>query len=200
MSWATGLMVYLVIWWTILFAVLPLGVRRVENPGRGQDRGAPERPQLLRKALREALRLKCLSIDTLDAYLARATGWNRPASLTRHVDRYRDLQLHRCRSDAEALAVVTLADAGIEPPRINVRVAREEADLSWPDKRLIIEHPLRQGWHLVETDKPIETTPALYRFKGKVAAGKAAWRSSRWLKSKKKRFIGSSGSSAAAAS
>ena len=50
MSWATGLMVYLVIWWTILFAVLPLGVKRVENPGRGQDHGAPERPQLLRKA------------------------------------------------------------------------------------------------------------------------------------------------------
>jgi len=23
MSWATGLMVYLVIWWTVLFAVLP---------------------------------------------------------------------------------------------------------------------------------------------------------------------------------
>ncbi|MCA0302984.1 MAG: DUF1467 family protein [Proteobacteria bacterium] len=51
MSWATGVMVYLVIWWTILFAVLPLGVRRVENPGRGQERGAPERPQLLRKAV-----------------------------------------------------------------------------------------------------------------------------------------------------
>ncbi len=51
MSWATGLMVYLVIWWIILFAVLPLGVRRVENPGRGQDRGAPENPQLLRKAI-----------------------------------------------------------------------------------------------------------------------------------------------------
>ena len=51
MSWATGLMVYLVIWWTILFAVLPLGVRKVENPGLGQDHGAPQRPQLLKKAL-----------------------------------------------------------------------------------------------------------------------------------------------------
>jgi predicted secreted protein len=50
-SWATGLMVYLVIWWTMLFTVLPLGVRRVENPGRGQDRGAPETPQLLRKVI-----------------------------------------------------------------------------------------------------------------------------------------------------
>lgn len=51
MSWATGLMVYLVIWWTVLFAILPLGVKRVENPGRGQEVGAPERPQLLRKAI-----------------------------------------------------------------------------------------------------------------------------------------------------
>lgn len=51
MSWATGVMVYLVIWWTILFAVLPLGVRRVENPGKGEERGAPERPQLARKAI-----------------------------------------------------------------------------------------------------------------------------------------------------
>jgi len=51
MSWATGVMVYLVIWWTILFAVLPLGVRRAENPGKGEERGAPERPQLARKAI-----------------------------------------------------------------------------------------------------------------------------------------------------
>ncbi|MGD9880517.1 MAG: DUF1467 family protein [Reyranella sp.] len=51
MSWATGVMVYIVIWWIVLFAVLPLGVRRVEKPGRGQDHGAPERPELLRKAI-----------------------------------------------------------------------------------------------------------------------------------------------------
>lgn len=51
MYWATGLMVYLVIWWIMLFAVLPLGVRRVENPGPGEDRGAPENPQILRKAV-----------------------------------------------------------------------------------------------------------------------------------------------------
>ena len=51
MGWATGLMVYLVIWWTVLFAILPLGVRRVENPVVGQDAGAPEHPQILRKAI-----------------------------------------------------------------------------------------------------------------------------------------------------
>lgn len=51
MGWATGIMVYLVIWWIALFMVLPLGVKRVENPGRGQEPGAPERPELLRKAI-----------------------------------------------------------------------------------------------------------------------------------------------------
>jgi predicted secreted protein len=55
MNWATGLMVYLVIWWTMLFTVLPLGVHKVENPGRGQDHGAPEQPQLLRKAILTSL-------------------------------------------------------------------------------------------------------------------------------------------------
>jgi hypothetical protein len=41
------------------------------------------------------------------------------------------------------------------------------------DKTLIVEHPIRQGWKLVDTDKPIETTETLYRFEGKVVAGKA---------------------------
>jgi predicted secreted protein len=50
-GWATGIMVYFVIWWILLFAVLPLGVQRVENPGQGQDRGAPENPQILRKVI-----------------------------------------------------------------------------------------------------------------------------------------------------
>ena len=51
MSWPTGVFIYLVIWWTILFAVLPWGVRRVENPEPGHDHGAPLRPQLLKKFL-----------------------------------------------------------------------------------------------------------------------------------------------------
>jgi len=51
MSWATGLMVYLVIWWTVLFAVLPLGVGKLKDPGKGEERGAPERPDLVRKAI-----------------------------------------------------------------------------------------------------------------------------------------------------
>ncbi|HEY4130369.1 MAG TPA: hypothetical protein VGM50_07105, partial [Gemmatimonadaceae bacterium] len=41
------------------------------------------------------------------------------------------------------------------------------------DKTLLIEYPLRQGWKLVDTQKPFETTPSLYRFKGKALADKA---------------------------
>jgi hypothetical protein len=41
------------------------------------------------------------------------------------------------------------------------------------DKTLIIEHPRRDGWSLVDTDKPLETTDTLYRFKGVVPAGKS---------------------------
>jgi very-short-patch-repair endonuclease len=47
--------------------------------------------------------------------------------------------LSRCRSDAEALAVVTLHDAKVPTPDINVHIAGEEADLSWRDRRLILE-------------------------------------------------------------
>jgi hypothetical protein len=41
-------------------------------------------------------------------------------------------------------------------------------------KTLIIEHPIRHGWKLVNTDKPIETTEAIYRFKGTVEPGKTS--------------------------
>jgi cell division protein FtsL len=40
------------------------------------------------------------------------------------------------------------------------------------DKTLLIEHPVRQGWKLVEPAKADESTEAVYRFKGKVPAGK----------------------------
>jgi hypothetical protein len=40
------------------------------------------------------------------------------------------------------------------------------------DKTLLIEHPVRQGWKLVEPAKADETTEQVYRFKGTVPAGK----------------------------
>jgi len=40
------------------------------------------------------------------------------------------------------------------------------------DRVLIIEHPFRQGWKLIEPEKPMETTETLYRFRTGVPAGK----------------------------
>lgn len=100
-------------------------------------------PRLPEKAqqhmLRNALRLKRLTVASLDAHLNQARLRQRPRTLTRQLKRYQALELHRCRSDAEALAVVTLADARLPIPQINVRIAGEEADLSWPDRRHIVE-------------------------------------------------------------
>jgi hypothetical protein len=42
------------------------------------------------------------------------------------------------------------------------------------EKTLLIEHPLRAGWNLVQPDKPAEKTEAVYRFRQKVAAGKTS--------------------------
>jgi hypothetical protein len=41
------------------------------------------------------------------------------------------------------------------------------------DKTLVVEHPLRNGWKLVEPEKPAEKTDAVYRFRLPIAAGKA---------------------------
>ena len=53
MSPFTGLAIYMTIWWTTLFAVLPLGTRSHAemgiDPGDGGDPGAPVNPNLKRK-------------------------------------------------------------------------------------------------------------------------------------------------------
>ena len=51
MSLATGLMVYAIIWWTVIFAVLPWGARPADHPGKGHAASAPAKPRLGFKAL-----------------------------------------------------------------------------------------------------------------------------------------------------
>ena len=78
--------------------------------------------------------------------------------------RYRGLPIERARSGAEVRALEVLRDAGLELPRLNVDVAGEEADLSWPRERLIIE--IDGGpWH---------------QDAGEDARKEAAWRGAGW--------------------
>ena len=53
MNWFTGFVLYFILWWTVLFAVLPLGVRPDESGDAtsGGWRGAPQNPRLGRKML-----------------------------------------------------------------------------------------------------------------------------------------------------
>jgi predicted secreted protein len=49
MNWLTGVVVYVLVWWVALFAVLPLWVTPSEPGELGHAAGAPRRPLLLRK-------------------------------------------------------------------------------------------------------------------------------------------------------
>lgn len=54
MGWVAIIAVYFVVWWTLLFAVLPFGVRTQEEEGEvvfGSSPSAPARPQLVKKAI-----------------------------------------------------------------------------------------------------------------------------------------------------
>ncbi|MEA2938581.1 MAG: hypothetical protein QOC56_2085, partial [Alphaproteobacteria bacterium] len=54
MALTTAIAIYFIIWWTVLFAVLPWGVRSQEESGPvspGTDPGAPAIPRVWRKLL-----------------------------------------------------------------------------------------------------------------------------------------------------
>jgi len=56
MGWFTACVLYVLIWWTTLFAVLPLGTTPVAEPDPATGwRGAPARPRLVRKLLLTSL-------------------------------------------------------------------------------------------------------------------------------------------------
>jgi predicted secreted protein len=56
MNWFTGGVLFVIIWWTALFAVLPIGTKPVAGADdKSGWRGAPERPRLLRKVIMTTL-------------------------------------------------------------------------------------------------------------------------------------------------
>lgn len=49
MGWVSGIAVYFIVWWVVLFAVLPWGVRAPDDPEPGTADSAPQRPRILLK-------------------------------------------------------------------------------------------------------------------------------------------------------
>jgi len=118
----------------------------------------------LARALRESIRLALTTIYALGDWLGLVSHRRGSTRLAKAMARYRGLPLERARSGAEVRALEILRDAGVELPRLNVDIAGEEADLSWPKKRVLIE---------------IDGGP-FHQDVGEDARKEAAWRRAGW--------------------
>jgi len=93
----------------------------------------------LGRAVREAIRMRLTTLAELFDYCARHPRARGTARLRTVLGRYSGLPLNRARSGAEVRAMEVLRDGGFLLPNLNYVIAGEEADLSWPRLRLIIE-------------------------------------------------------------
>jgi predicted secreted protein len=72
MAWVTGIVVYVLVWWVTLFAVLPLWVTPAEPDDPGHAVGAPQRPRLL---LKMAITTVVSALIWLAIYLLVRSPW-----------------------------------------------------------------------------------------------------------------------------
>ena len=72
MTWLTAIVVYILVWWVTLFAVLPLWVAPTEPGEIGYGTGAPQRPHLL---LKIALTTAIAALIWLGIYLIVSSPW-----------------------------------------------------------------------------------------------------------------------------
>lgn len=103
------------------------------------DLAARATPERTGRMVREAIRLKVTTAADLLDGVRRHPGRRGVRRLYVAVSRYAGLPLSRTRSDAEARALELIREWGCPAPQVNVRIAGEEADLSWPEHRLVIE-------------------------------------------------------------
>ena len=73
MSISSGFAIYFVLWWLVLFLVLPFGIRSQAEAGEavpGSDPGAPVLPRMLRKLIWTTVLSIIIFAVGLGAYLA----------------------------------------------------------------------------------------------------------------------------------
>jgi hypothetical protein len=115
------------------------GVPITSAPRTLLDLARTARGPVLARALREAVRLRRTTLVALGDYLGECRGRRGSRRLALTIARYAGLPLERARSGAEVRALEIIREANRPLPRLNARIAGEEADLSWPAERLIIE-------------------------------------------------------------
>ena len=72
MALVTGIIVYVLVWWITLFAVLPLWVTPAEPDDPGHAAGAPQRPRML---LKMAITTVVSALIWLAIYLLVKSPW-----------------------------------------------------------------------------------------------------------------------------
>lgn len=84
MAWTTLVGIYIVMWWVVLFAILPVGVRSQAESGEvvpGSEPGAPAAPKLMAKALGTTIVTTVLFAVFYGAYAADLIDLERFATL-----------------------------------------------------------------------------------------------------------------------
>ncbi len=72
MDLVPGIVVFILIWWLVLFCVLPWGVRQADTLEAGHAAGAPENPRMwLRFTVTTAIAVALCGV----AYYVAASGW-----------------------------------------------------------------------------------------------------------------------------
>jgi len=44
-----GFLIYVIIWWIVVFTILPIGIRKQDKIEKGYSDGAPQNPQIIKK-------------------------------------------------------------------------------------------------------------------------------------------------------
>jgi len=73
MGWFNGVVLYVLIWWTVLFAVLPFGTKPISERDEYTGwRGVPARPRIVMKAVVTTL---VAAVLWLTCYFVIASDW-----------------------------------------------------------------------------------------------------------------------------
>src|SRR5205085_788423 len=88
----------------------------------------------LGRVFRESIRLETTTVRDIVQTVHGHRGRPGTPRLLLLATRYAELPYHRTRSNAEARALEVLHDAGLPLPAVNIRIAREEADLVRPER------------------------------------------------------------------
>ena len=76
MSPASAIAIYFIIWWLVLFLVLPFGIRNAHETGEeikeGNEPGAPTNPRIIQKAIFTTI---LATVVFAVFYVAKTQGW-----------------------------------------------------------------------------------------------------------------------------